>query len=341
MSASFNLTFIIGAPRSGTTMLERMLASHSSIKGGPETHLLTPLAHLGVWRNVDKAPYDHIVASIGQQAFVDSLPAKEKDYWAACKAYCDVLYSAYMKGGTQTICLDKTPEYAMVWPFITRLFPQAKYIVLTRHPAAVFSSFAGSFFAGDFSAAHQHDPVLERYIPALAGLLRQDTVTSFHLKYEDLVQEPELWMQRLCDYLEIPYQKNMVDYGDNIDQSAAQGGLGDPIGVAQHTRPTNSSVHRWAAELAADEKKISLLKSMIDSLDEKDLETIGYPKDVLWLPLEQQAGTAKKQKRSAFTSYQIQRKLIVKGRALVRRSGRVRAVVQWCRLVCDVLLREY
>jgi len=57
------MLFVIGAPRSGTTMLERMLASHSMIMGGPEPHLLTPLAHLGVWAKVDKAPYDHILAA--------------------------------------------------------------------------------------------------------------------------------------------------------------------------------------------------------------------------------------------------------------------------------------
>lgn len=114
MPKRFELCFILGAPRSGTTLLERMLASHSMIKGGPEPHLITPLAHLGYWARVDKAPYDHIVASIGQKAFVEELPDKENDYWRACRAYCDELYSAYMKSSSQVICLDKTPEYVTV-----------------------------------------------------------------------------------------------------------------------------------------------------------------------------------------------------------------------------------
>ncbi|MGD8590972.1 MAG: sulfotransferase, partial [Chromatiales bacterium] len=101
-------TFLLGAPRSGTTLLERMLSSHSSVRGGPEPHLLTPLAYLGVWGRVDKAPYDHIVAAIGQQSFVKSLPRQEQDYWLACRRYCDVLYSAYMEQAPETVCLDKT-----------------------------------------------------------------------------------------------------------------------------------------------------------------------------------------------------------------------------------------
>ena len=342
MTHSFNLTFIIGAPRSGTTMLERMLASHSKIKGGPETHLLTPLAHLGYWRRVDKAPYDHIVASIGQQAFVDSLPGKEQDYWKACKAYCDVLYGAYMDGATQTICLDKTPEYAMVWPFIINLFPKAKYVVLTRHPGAIFSSFAGSFFGADYEAAHNHDPVLERYIPSIAGLLRQDSVATFHLRYEDLVENPEDWMRKLCDYLELPYEQGMIEYDGNVDQRAAKSGLGDPIGVGKHTRPMNDHVHGWADEVSTDQEKLKLLQSMIASLDASDLEEIGYPLDSLWSPLEKEGGMPNVRKnRSMLTPYQIKRKLIVKGRDFVRRSRRVRALLQWFRLACDVMLREY
>ncbi|MDP7640106.1 MAG: sulfotransferase, partial [Candidatus Hydrogenedentes bacterium] len=46
----------MSSPRSGSTLLERILESHSAILGGPEPHLMTPLAHLGVWDNVDKAP---------------------------------------------------------------------------------------------------------------------------------------------------------------------------------------------------------------------------------------------------------------------------------------------
>ena len=323
-------------------MLERMLASHTEVKGGPEAHLLTPLAHLGYWRSVDKAPYDHIVASIGQQAFVDSLPGKDQDYWKACRAYCDVLYGSYMDGAPQTIYLDKTPEYAMVWPFMVNLFPNAKYVVLTRHPGAIFSSFAGSFFGGDYEAAHKHDPVLERYIPSIAGLLRQNSVETFHLKYEDLVKNPEDWMRKLCDYLELSYEESMIDYGGNVDQNAANSGLGDPIGAGKHSRPTGDYVHGWAAEVSANQEKLRLLQTMINSLDAIDLEAIGYPFDTIWSPLEKEDGVAHKMhKRSLLSGYQIKRKIIVKGRAFVGRSNSARAMLRWCRLACDVMLREY
>jgi len=221
MDLPFKLAFVLGAQRSGTTLLERMLASHSQIKGGPEPHLLTPLAYMGFWGRVEKAPYDHIVASLGQKQFVSTLPHREEDYWRACRAYCDVLYSAYMEDTTKRICLDKTPEYTTVWPFLIKVFPDAKYIVLTRHPGAIFSSFANSFFDGDFEAAQRHDPILERYLPAIAGFLRQKVVSFFHLRYEDLVRDPVVWMQKLCAYLEIPFEPDAIEYGGSYDRRAA------------------------------------------------------------------------------------------------------------------------
>ena len=74
------LLFVIGTPRSGTTMLQRMLGSHSEIYTRPEPHLITPLAHLGPFGMVDKAPYDHINSAEAMRLFVEGLPHGEQDY---------------------------------------------------------------------------------------------------------------------------------------------------------------------------------------------------------------------------------------------------------------------
>ena len=173
------LLFVISSPRSGSTMLERMLESHSQILGGPEPHLLTPLAHLGVWDKVDKAPYDHVLAAESQKLFVQRLPNGEQDYWGACRAYCDALYGRLMDGKPETICLDKTPAYALVLPFMMKVFPDAKYVVLTRHPLATFSSYANSFFDGDYQAAQNYNPLLNRYVPAIASFCGRSRCRRF------------------------------------------------------------------------------------------------------------------------------------------------------------------
>lgn len=330
------MLFVIGSPRSGSTMLERMLASHSQIQGGPEPHLLTPLAHAGVYAAADEAPYDPASASTGLKRFVQTLPNGEDDYWAACRAYCDVLYGRLLEKGGKQICLDKTPAYALVLPFIAKVFPDAKYVVLTRHPLATFSSFANSFFDGDYAEAQRYNPILNRYVPALAQFLRQDEVIPFHVKYEDLVRNPDTWMERICDYVGVRFEPEMVEYGRNATPVK---GLGDPIGVRQHSRPTTKSVAKWVEELAADPAKQALMREVIAQLDPEDLATLGYPIETLWRPLEDYSGSPTP-RREKLTRYRLQRRAIVRLRNAVRRYAVLRKPLEALRNTCESLLKD-
>jgi hypothetical protein len=333
------MLFVIGAPRSGTTMLEHMLSAHSMIEGGPEPHLLTPLAHLGIWDKVDKAPYDHVLAAESQKLFISQLPGGEADYWEACRAYCDVLYGRYMSAHPEkSVCLDKTPAYGLVLPFIAKVFPDAKYVVLTRHPLAMFSSFANSFFDGDYQTAQTYNPIVNRYVPALAAFLRQKDVPFIHVRYEDLVKAPETGFEKICAHIGVPYEAEAIEYGKKAQDDRPKG-LGDPIGVQQHSRPTTASVKKWVQELASDPAKLTLMQGVIAQLDPADLETLGYPIDTLWKPLEE-AGNVAPPPKLKLDRYRLQRKAIITLRGLAQKNAAFRGVLKKARLATDVLLRE-
>lgn len=336
---SVPMIFVISSPRSGSTMLERMLESHSMIQGGPEPHLLTPLAHMGPWAMVDKAPYDPAAASAGQTRLIGLLPEGEVDYWRACRAYGDVLYGRYLARSGKSLCLDKTPAYALILPFLVKVYPDAKYVVLTRHPLATFSSYANSFFDGDYFEAHRYNPLLNRYVPALAEFLRQDEVPGFHVKYEDLVQDPESWMERLYGYLGVPFERETIQYGHRAPSAVHAKGLGDPIGVRRHDRPTTASIQKWVGELAADPSKLALMRGIVDQLSAADLATLGYPKETLWQPLEEFQGTPEP-KKEPMTMYRLQRKAIVRLRNAARRQGLLRQALAGTRAACEHLLKE-
>lgn len=321
-------------------MLERMLESHSMILGGPEPHLLTPLAHLGVWDKVDKAPYDHVLAAESQKLFVSKLPNKEQDYWDACRAYCEVLYGRYLATSDKQVCLDKTPAYALILPFMMKVFPDAKFVVLTRHPLATFASYANSFFNGDYQAAQKYNPLLNRYVPAIAVFLRQDNVPFIQVRYEDLVKDPDTWMEKIYAYIGVPMEKETIDYGERKPDAASAQGLGDPIGVNQHTRPTTKSVSKWVEDLMDDPAKLELMRTIIGQLDPADLDTLGYPLANLWDPLEKAQGAPMKAKKQALNRYALQRKAIVRLRAAAQKGGMFRKALEKARLTCDVLLRE-
>ena len=332
------MLFVISSPRSGSTMLERMLESHSQILGGPEPHILTPLAHLGVWDKVDRAPYDHVLAAESQKLFIERLPNKAQDYWDACRAYCDVLYGRLLRETGAAICLDKTPAYGLILPFVEKVFPDAQYIVLTRNPLAIFSSYANSFFDGDYQAAQSYNPILNRYVPAIARFLRETKTKHIHVKYEDLVADPETWMARIYETAGVPFERNTIEYGRDGDESRPKG-LGDPLGVQQHTRPSTASVAKWAEELAGDSAKRELMEGVISQIDPVDLATWGYPVETLWEPLLAVDG-AHRPAKPKLNRYRLQRKMIVRLRARAQRDGVLRTGLQKARLVCDVLLRE-
>ena len=333
------LVFVIGSPRSGSTLLARMLGSHSAILGRPEPHLLTPLAHLGYFEKVDRAPYDAVLAAESVREFVADLPGGEQDYVDACRAYTDVLYGRMLASAPgKQFFLDKTPAYALSLDFIERIYPDARYIVLTRHPLAVFSSFAESFFNGDYRAAHEYNPILERYVPAIARFLRRAEVPRHHVVYEEMVIDPATHLARMFEFIGIPNQPDAVNYGKT--EPVAKG-LGDPIGVKKHSRPSTESLEKWAGEIASRPERIEICREMIARLDPDDLACWGHPLcDEFWAPLDRAAGRATAPAQKKWDRYRLQREAIVRGRAVAKRSPRLRRLLSTVRLGADVLLRE-
>lgn len=330
--------FVVGSPRSGSTMLARMISSHSLVYGRPEPHLLTPLAHLGYFANVDKAPYDHVLAAESTKEFVADLPGGEQDYVDACRAYTDTLYLRMLATKpNKSLFLDKTPAYALVLDFIARVYPKAKYVVLTRHPLAVFSSFAESFFDSDYQAAHDYNPITERYVPAIAKFLRERKAPIHHVIYENLVADPDTVMRGVFEFLDLAHEVEAIDYGKHEHEGK---GLGDPIGVAKHSRPSTASLHKWAGEVSGNPARLALCRQIVAKLDPADLATWGHPIETFWKPLDDLAGRSVAPKPKKLDRYRLERKAIVALRARVKKSPGLRKLLKKARLAAEVLLRE-
>lgn len=332
-----NLIFIVSPPRSGSTLLQRMVGSHSDIFTHPEPHLITPLAYLGYYDTVDKAPFDHINSGEAMRLFVSGLPHGEEDYLDALRAYADTLYGRMLATSGRGRFLDKTPAYALVLPFLAKLYPNARYIVLTRHPLAIMSSYANSFFQGNWQEAQAFNPILNRYVPAMARFLREKPAPLIHVSYEDLVAHPEKNLRNIFEFLGLEHQPQAVNYGDHFQSKA---GPGDPISVSQHSRPVETSVHTWAAELNADADTLALARHIIDALDPSDLMTWGYPKDHIFDPLAAHKGHAlTKSKPPLFNSHTLQRRIFLALRKDIHNRP-LGKVVKKVRYYCDVLLRD-
>lgn len=333
------LLFVIGAPRSGSTLLTRMLGAHSAIASPPEPHLLTPLAHLGFYERVEQAAYDPVISQRAAREIVASLPGGEGDYLAALRAYTDRVYAGLLEASGRRLLLDKTPAYALVLDFVAKLYPKARYVVLTRNPLAVWSSFVTSFFDGDHEAAHRHNPLLERYVPAIARFLREAPVAIHPLRYEDLVAAPAEHMRALSGFLGVDFEPGSVEYGESAEgRSGPARGLGDPITVASESRPTTKSVARWARDMAGDPGKIEQAGRILARLTDPDLATWGFSRSELQAQLAAVDPAAARRGGRGLSRYGLERRLLVLLRRNIHRNAFGRAVRR-LREACDVLLR--
>jgi hypothetical protein len=314
----------------------RILNATSAVYSRPEPHILPAMAHLGFWERVDQAPYDQLQAQQAIRQFVAALPNQDEDYWAACRAYLDVLYGRMLSTASEgeQYFLDKTPANALVLPFLQKVYPNARYIVLTRHPAAIFSSYAQSFFDGDYSVAARFNPILARYIPVMARFLRERPCPILHVSYENIATQPEVELERISEFLGIPYEPEALDY----KRKEVAAGLGDPLGVKQHSRPVATSVAKWAPEFAADQKKFEIVAKQLAGVSPEDLSTWGTPPDSLWDAMKAADPAKYTVKKKKWDRWVFQRKVLVWLRRDIsnRPLGKLLRKV---RFICDVLLR--
>ena len=333
------LVFLISAPRSGSTLTARMLGAHSQILAPVEPHLMPPLAHLGFHEKVDAAPYDPVITQLGLREFVGLLPGQEADYLDALRKATDHLYARALETSSEARFLDKTPAYALVLDFLVKLYPEAKFIVLTRHPVAVWSSVIDSFFDGDHEAAHAHNPILERYVPAIARFVRERAVPFHHLQYEKMVAAPEQEMAAVCSFLELPFEPGMVDYGEHQESATpAARGLGDPVTVARETRPTTASIDKWAKALGSDPARLGQCREIVARLTDSDLDAWGYAASELRQTLAAIEPTRAGPSRAKLTRHAMERRLLVTARRNIHHNALGR-LVRFVRAACDVLLR--
>jgi len=194
--------FVIGSPRSGTTLLRLILDSHPRISCGEETHFLRDLEAV-VGRNWE------LVATYG-------LP---REWWIE---HIRELYEAFqaevLARSGKVRWAEKDPTYTLHLPFIEELFPDALYLHLLRDGYDVVASFRDRW--GYKSAARAARTEWARYVGAARELgtrLPQDRFLE--VRYEELVADPDGQGQRIFGFLGEAWDPAVLEF-DPTEHSA-------------------------------------------------------------------------------------------------------------------------
>ena len=249
MTKPLQKLFIMSQPRSGSTLLQHILGSHTQIGTIPEPWLLLPLFYA---YKPDGWSADCNSSYVYQNLleFEERLSHGRKTYYQAIEGAVDQLYANALRDNNCSHVLDKTPRYYHVMDEMIEAFPSARFIFLRRNPLAVMASIVKTNFQGDWSRLFQND----RKHDLLTGpekLLKGSRALGARavmLNYEVLVQNPSEEINRVCDELGLAFEPTMLDYGNKVQ---FKGSLGvDPKSIYKHTRPVEDYADLWLAAYA-------------------------------------------------------------------------------------------
>ncbi len=220
---------IVGAPRSGTTLLRMMLDSHPAIAIPPETGFLPACAALAEAGTADAAALIDLIERPGDpwSSWVDfgldrATLAEALGRIRPFDVAGDVraFYRAYAARHGKPLGGDKTPAHVAAIPAIARLLPEARFIHLIRDGRAAAASLRPLWFAPgtdiETLARHWRDLVAAGRAAAAAGH------PVLELRYEALLAEPEAALRRAAAFLRIDYDPAMLRYHERAATRLAE-----------------------------------------------------------------------------------------------------------------------
>lgn len=264
-----HLIFLFSLPRSGSTLLQRILASHPKIGTCSEPWLLLPFFYSSKFYGTH-AEYSQTLSSQAIQDFISSLPGGEGDYYEALRDFSLSLYTKVLNSGEEFF-LEKTPRYFLIIPDIVRTFPKAKFIFLFRNPLHVLSSVISTWMNGRLRIENNYIDLYEG--PGLlADGFKQIKDKSVWLDYEDLVKDPTGSLDKICNYLEIESDESILNHFHNKDLF---GRMGDPTGVNEYKDIDLRPLEKWKSVLNTGYRKKLAIK-YLSHIGSENLQTFGY-----------------------------------------------------------------
>lgn len=232
-NTGYQLVFVLSSPRSGSTLLQRMLDQHPDIESPEELHLLHYDTYAQRHAALIQDETKHLLGgTVRLRARVNGLSIEESSLIEAnfIKHEEPVLnFFLEIDGNfSKQYLVDKTPSYAYSKTTLERIsaqFPQARFIYLVRHPSAVVKSLIDSQLQDII-------PFTRRYIddasaiPEMIWALCNENIQSIlpgldssrlhYVSYEDLVMDPTEAMNSILHFLQLPFHPACVNpYGAN------------------------------------------------------------------------------------------------------------------------------
>jgi hypothetical protein len=261
--------FVVGVPRSGTTLLRLMLDAHPELAIPPETHFIPAVIRAlrrggSADRVADRITQHRRWADFGLDA--EELRARIRaldplEAGPAVRAF----YELYAEGQAKPRWGDKTPGYATKMRRIAKALPEARFIHVIRDGRDVVASQARRSrrpLPVDIAARRWKRRILSTRNRA------QGVEHYAEVRYEELVADTEATLRRVCALVELPFDEAMLGYHEDAEERLAEidrdlparrgrQDLGAGPRIAAHARadqpPDPGRIGAWRDEMAAED----------------------------------------------------------------------------------------
>ena len=258
MSDSNSPIFIVGWPRSGTTLLAKMLAAHPRLCCGPETHLFSKFLKFLV-RSADAKNWPEQVVEAAslvklasqpllplylhsEESFREELICREPNL----KSVLLALYANLLKRTKTRRVVEKTPNHMLHVKLIRTHFPNSPIIRIVRDPRDSAISMGKLSWMPDCPIAGAL--IWRRWFDSSKIFFEKDAL-SLTIRFEELVENTELCLRRLCLFVGEEYNYQMLDYHVTEDTVSTQAEVWKKD-VSE--KIMNSTVYRWKSLPAYD-----------------------------------------------------------------------------------------
>ena len=265
--------FLFSLPRSGSTLVQRVLGSRPEIATVSEPWILLPflytLREQGAYAN-----YVHHGAVRAIRDFYNEFPDGRNDYLAELRQFVLNLYMKTAVYKDQYYFLDKTPRYHLIAQEIIELFPNAKFIFLWRNPLAIAASMIQTWGKGKWILYRFNVDLYEGFCN-LVNVYEKNKEHVCSIQFENLISDTQVSWKSICSYLEIPFDSNMLHDFTNL---SLRGRYGDHTGKNSYSLIDNEPVEKW--KLAFNNiVRQKWGHQYLEKLGQHRLKTIGYELD--------------------------------------------------------------
>ncbi|MFC1654465.1 sulfotransferase [Myxococcota bacterium] len=258
--------FILSLPRSGSTLLQRILSTHPAISTTPETWVLLPQLYSRKKYGI-QADYNHSWCKAANDEFFNVIG--ESSYLEELRAFYLGLYEKASEKESLYF-VDKTPRYSLIVNELFTLFPDAKFIFLWRNPIDILSSISANWYE-DKWVFFNHYVDIWTGLKNLTDAYEKHQAMSISVQFERLVQQPDATMEELCAYLQI--RKEDINY-QSIPSTNVEGLMGDKRGIEQNK--INTELPFRSSEKIDNIFRFFWAKAYLRMISKRRLEVMDY-----------------------------------------------------------------